>query len=167
MGAAGAAAVTALGDRERIDRLVVAAAGATVLLSALGLLGAGAWPVDRYPSGPAFIVPGVVAALVAWAALAALPSSVPTRGMERAGRRTLVVYVGHHAVRVVLDAAGWYQALRGPGWTAAAVVLTVAIAFASAAPRPVRAPRSVGADGPGEGQGGERSGSGTLAGSRK
>jgi hypothetical protein len=166
MGAAGAAVVTALGARERLDRLVVAGAGATVLLAALGLLGAGAWPVDRYPSGPAFIVPGVAAAVVTWAAVAALPSSALTRGMQRAGQRTLVVYVGHHAVRVVLDAGGWYQTLDGPGWIAGVVALTVALAVASGLPSPIRRRGTTAAPVP-VAQGGEPSGIGTLAGSRK
>ena len=94
MAAAGAAVATALGDRERLGRLVPAAAGATLLLAVLGLLHVGVWPLDRYPSGPSFIVPGVVAALVTWAVVAALPASSLTRGMQRAGQRTLLVYVG-------------------------------------------------------------------------
>ena len=102
----------------------------------LGLLHVGVWPLDRYPSGPAFIVPGVVAALVTWTVVAALPASALTRGMQRAGQRTLLVYVGHHAVRAVLDAGGWYQALEGPGWTAAVVALTAVFAVASALPWP-------------------------------
>lgn len=141
MGAAGAAAATALGDRERRPRLVALAAGGLVLLTTLSLLHAGTWPVDRYPSGPAFIVPGIAAALVAWAALAALPASALTRGMERAGQRTLLVYVGHHVVRTVLDAGGWYQSLRGPGWTAAAVGIALGFAVLSALPRPRRLDR--------------------------
>jgi hypothetical protein len=162
MAAAGAAVATALGDRERLSRLVPAAAGATLLLAVLALLHVGVWPLDRYPSGPAFIVPGVVAALVTWTAVAALPASALTRGMQRAGQRTLLVYVGHHVVRAGLDAGGWYQALEGPGWTGAVVALTVLIAVASALPWPVRnrieSPVA---------QGGEPRGTGTLAGSRK
>lgn len=164
MGAAGAAVVTALGDRERLDRLLLAASGATLLLAVLGLLGAGVWPVDRYPSGPAFVVPGVTAALGTWAAVAALPASALTRGMQRAGQRTLLVYVGHHAVRAVVDVGGWYQSLEGPGWIAGMVALTVALAVASALPPPTRPRPATPGRVP---QGGEPRGTGTLAGSRK
>jgi hypothetical protein len=162
MAAAGAAVAAALGDRERLGRLVPAAAGASLLLTVLALLHVGVWPIDRYPSGPAFIVPGVVAALVTWAVVAALPASALTRGMQRAGQRTLLVYVGHHVVRAALDAGGWYQALEGPGWTAAVVALTVVIAVLSALPWPARNRSEIQVA-----QGGESRGIGTLAGSRK
>jgi hypothetical protein len=92
------------------------------------------WPPDRHPGGPAFIVPGIAATLLAWAVLAHLPESALTRGMERAGQRTLLVYVLHYTLRVVLDLGGWWAELDGPGWTAAAVALAALMATASALP---------------------------------
>jgi hypothetical protein len=96
--------------------------------------GVGVWPAERYPSGPAFIVPGVVVTVAVWAVAAGLQTRPVVSGLERAGQRTLLVYVAHYALRVVLDLGGWWAALDGPGWTAAAVGLAALIAIASAAP---------------------------------
>jgi hypothetical protein len=133
----GAAVVALLGSRERSGRLVALAGAGVVVVAVLALSDVGVWPADRYPSGPAFIVPGLVGTLLAWAGLAVLRDSAVTRGMERAGRRTLVVFVAHYAVRLVLDVGGWWQELAGPGWIAAAIAGALVIGLASSLPQPV------------------------------
>jgi uncharacterized membrane protein len=141
MGLAGAAVVTHLGGEEgrrRLDGVALAAVVATVVLAWTAGGDYGVWPADRHPGGPAFIVPGVVATVVTWAVLAHLRPGLITRGMERAGRRTLLVYVLHYALRVVLDLGGWWAELDGPGWTAAAVALAAVMATLSALPAPRR-----------------------------
>jgi hypothetical protein len=140
MAAAGAALAAQLGDSERRAALDRAALGGMVGLGLLAATGVAVWPVDRYPSGPAFVVPGVVASVAIWAVLARMRPGPLVRGLERAGRRTLVVYVAHYALRIVLDLGGWWAALRGPWWTAAAVAVAIGMAALSALPWPLRPP---------------------------
>jgi hypothetical protein len=136
----GAAVAGYLGAGERrpaLVRLVAVTAGTLAIVAVLGI-DIGVLPVSRYPSGPAFVVPGVAATIALWALLAHLRPGVVVRGMERAGQRTLVVYVAHYGLRIVLDLGGWWASLRGPGWTAAAVAIAVAMAVLSALPAPGR-----------------------------
>jgi hypothetical protein len=143
MAAAGAAVSARLGASEHqpvLDRLALAG---LVGLSVLVVAGAGVWPAARYPGGPAFVVPGVVATVAVWAVAARVPAGAVARALERAGRRTLLVYVAHYSLRVALDAGGWWASLRGAGWTAAAVALAAAMAAASAVPWPLRRPATV------------------------
>lgn len=130
----GAAIATLLGERESPQQLTVVAAVAALALVGLTALNLEVWPVARYPSGPAFLVPGLVGTLAIWAVLSHLRDSAVSRGMARAGQRTLAIFVGHYVIRLILDAFGWTGQLSGVGWTLTAAAIAVAIAVASAMP---------------------------------
>jgi hypothetical protein len=141
MALAGAAVSAGLGRRERHVFLARLALAGMAGLAVLVVAGVGVWPAERYPSGPAFIVPGVVVTVAVWAVAAGLQTRPVVSALERAGQRTLLVYVAHYALRVVLDLGGWWAALDGPGWTAAAVGLAAGIAALSALPARRRSTR--------------------------
>ena len=143
--AAAGAAVAAhdLGRPERSLPLVRAAMGVLVvgLLAAVVAGGVvapeGVWPPARYPGHLGFTLWGLVASFVIWAVVrAALPAgSWLGEAAARAGRRTLVVFAAHFAVRFVIRQAGLLGDLDTRGWGWAAWAAVIAVCAASAAPR--------------------------------
>lgn len=134
----GAVVATALGGRERPVVLAGLAVAAAALLTAWIATGHDGWAPDRGPAILPFLLPGVVATLGLWAALSALPGGRVVDGVARAGTRTLPVFVGHYAVRLVIHAGGWLSALDGPVWTAAALAAAIAIFVVACLPMPAR-----------------------------
>ena len=130
----GATIASALGGRERPLVLAGLAAAGVVALTVWVGLGHDGWPPDRGPAILPFLLPGVVATVAAWAVLAALPSGRVVDGLARAGTRTLPVFVGHYAIRFVIDTGGWLSALDGPVWTATAWLAIAAIVLVAALP---------------------------------
>ena len=134
----GAAAAALLRRGERtglLARLALFAALGTAMVAA-----AGGWPPRRYPGDAAFILLGVAASLSLWALLA-LPAferrlGAVARGLEVAGRRSLIVFVAHYAIRFALEGAGVLGDLDGPAWVAAAALVAVAICVAASWPGP-------------------------------
>lgn len=136
----GAVVASALGGRERRSVLAGLAVLAAALLAAWVGTGHGGWPPDRGPAILPFLLPGVVATIVLWAAMAALPAGRLADGLARAGTRTLPVFVGHYAIRLVIDAGGWLGDLDGPWWTAGAFAASLAIVVAAGLPWSRREP---------------------------
>jgi hypothetical protein len=125
----GAAVASLLRRGERVGsvaRLALLAALATAVVAL-----AGGWPPRRYPGDATFILLGVAASLALWALLAspAFARSVGgvARGLEVAGRRSLIVFVGHYAIRFALDGAGVLGELDRPIWVASAALVAIAI----------------------------------------
>jgi hypothetical protein len=111
----GAVVATALDGRERLPVLAGLAALAGALFVAWVATGHDGWPADRGPAILPFLLPGLVATLVLWAAAAAVPAGRVADGLARAGTRTLPVFVGHYAIRAVI-AAGALAILVVAAW---------------------------------------------------
>ena len=111
-GAAGAAvAAHALGRTERSLPLWRAAIGVVVVGLVAAQVGGGAvaptgaWPPARYPGHLSFTLWGLAATLVVWGVVRVLarPGHAVTEAVARAGRRTLPVFAGHFAVKILLQ----------------------------------------------------------------
>jgi uncharacterized membrane protein len=131
----GATVAAALGREERPLALLGLAAVAAAAFAAWIATGHDGWSPDRGPAILPFLLPGVVATLGLWAVVAWLPTGRITNGFARAGTRTLPVFVGHYAIRLVIDTGGWLGTLDGPVWTGAAVAAAVGIFVVAALPR--------------------------------
>lgn len=142
----GATVAAVLGREERPAVLLGLAALGAVAFAAWIATGHDGWSPDRGPATLPFLLPGVVATTVLWAAVAQLPAGRVTDGLARAGTRTLPVFVGHYAIRFVIDTGGWLGTLDGPVWTAAAVAASAAIFVVAALPRPASARRGLDGD---------------------
>lgn len=130
----GATVAAALGQRERPAVLAGLAGLGAVLLLAWVATGHDGWAPDRGPAILPFLLPGVVATLVLWALASCIPAGRVADGLARAGTRTLPVFVGHYAIRLVIDTGGWLGELDGPVWTAAAVATALVIFIVAALP---------------------------------
>src|SRR5690606_1910030 len=118
---------TARGGGE--DRLPLFRVGAAVLAAGTAMwlvLGdrvapEGIWPPDRAPGGLAFTMWGLVGTLVLWMAMRWLSArdTVLSRGLRRAGQRTLLVFGTHYMVKLVIDWTGHLGQLSTPGWEVA------------------------------------------------
>lgn len=142
--ASGAAvACHGLGHAERVLPLWRAAAGVLVAGLLVGTLGGGVvapdglWPPARYPGHLGFTLWGLVASLVIWAlARALLPAGgAVSEAVARAGRRTLLVFAAHFAVKVVLDQLGLLGDLDTRAWGLATWAAVVVVCAASTIPR--------------------------------
>lgn len=149
-GAAVAAHATASTGGEESLPLLRAAAAVLVVGAAGGLLlpellaPDGLWPPARHPGFLAFTMWGLAASLVLWAAVRALLSPDSTLGAAaaRAGRRTLVLFMGHYVVKLALqhnDLLGTLDSWRwGIAAWAAAITVCVVASLPSARDRVVR-----------------------------
>ena len=142
--ASGAAmACHGLGRAERALPLWRAAAGVLVAGLLVGTLGGGVvvpdglWPPARYPGHLSFTLWGLVASLVIWAlARALLPAGgAVSEAVARAGRRTLLVFAAHFAVKVVLDQLGLLGDLDTRAWGLATWAAVIVVCAASTIPR--------------------------------
>ncbi len=143
--AAGAAvACHGLGRAERSLPLVRSAVGVLVVgLVAAEVAGGavapeGIWPPARYPGHLSFTLWGLVASLVIWAAVRRLlpAGTLLGEGAARAGRRTLLVFGAHFAVKIafqLLDLTGELDTWR---WGLVTWTAVAAVAVASAWPAP-------------------------------
>jgi hypothetical protein len=105
-------------------------AAAVALLLALGVT------PDRYPGGPAFVVPGLAGtALLYCVAQCGWPTwlGAPDRLVNAAAAHTLGIFLAHYAVYYVLDRTGIAGTV--PGAVALPIALLAAVALAAVAPR--------------------------------
>ena len=102
------------------------AAGGALTVVTLVMLEAGIEP-DRYPGGPAFIIPGIAGTLLLYGALDRV------RTMPAAfGNHTLGIFLAHYAVSWLITQWGWRDSLEPA--TALAVAFGFTALFALAAP---------------------------------
>jgi peptidoglycan/LPS O-acetylase OafA/YrhL len=144
--AAGGAAVAAhasstTGGEERLP-LLRAALG----VAAVGALGAwllpaqlapnGLWPPERHPGYLDFTMWGLVASFVMWAAVRAFLASDSRLGAAaaRAGRRTLVLFMGHYVVKLVLQHSGYLEELDTWRWGLVAWAAAIAVCVVASLP---------------------------------
>jgi hypothetical protein len=137
----GALAARSLGGRDRPGWAAVAGAVAGSAFVALVASGADA---VRYPGGLPFVLAGLAGTALLYAAVSRwwpAPGTGPERLLRRAGARTLWIYVGHYALFVLLDRAGWRGDVAARPAVLLAVVGTAAVvALAGGNPRPPEAP---------------------------
>lgn len=143
--AAGGAAVAAhaLGRPERALPLVRSALGVLAVGLAAATLGGGVvapkgvWPPARYPGHLGFTLWGLVASLVIWAAARQLLPGHRALGAAaaRAGRRTLLVFAAHFAVKLALRQADLIGELDTWRWGIATWVAVAAVCAATTIPR--------------------------------
>jgi hypothetical protein len=96
-------------------------AAVTLVMLALGV------PPDRYPGGPAFIIPGLAGTLLLFGALDRV------RTMPAAfGNHTLGIFLAHYAVSFAITEYGWRRSMS-PG-TALVVAIVFTALFAVVAP---------------------------------
>ena len=144
--AAGGAAVAAhatasTGGEERLPLLRAAAAVAAVgavgaVLLPAQLAPAGLWPPARHPGYLAFTMWGLAASFVMWAAVRRLLSPERALGaaVARAGRRTLVLFMGHYVVKLVLQHTGQLETLDTWRWGLAAWAAAIAVCVVASLP---------------------------------
>lgn len=142
--AASGAAVAAdhVGRPERSLPLVrsavgVLAVGVVAGAAARGALAPGGlWPPTRYPGHLQFTLWGVVASLLLWALLRSLlPAGTwLSEAAARAGRRTLIVFGLHFAVKLALREAGLLGELDTWRWGLVTWLAVVAVCAISALP---------------------------------
>lgn len=101
--------------------------GGGLALATLVMLAAG-MPPDRYPGGPAFIVPGLAGTLLLFGVLDRV-TTMPAAF----GNHTLGIFVAHYALFWVITEHGWRRSLA-PGTALLAAVGLTAL-FAVVAPR--------------------------------
>lgn len=143
-GAAGAALAThGLGRPESSLPLARAAVGVLVVGLAAAAVGGGVvapeglWPPARYPGHLAFTLWGLVASLAIWAAARALLTPGPLgSAVARAGRRTLWVFAGHFAVKLVLQRLDLLGDLDTWRWGLVTWGAVVAVCAATTVPAP-------------------------------
>lgn len=143
--AAGAAvAAHATGRRGGEDHLPLVRAAAGVLVA--GVVGAavvpglvapeGLWPPDRYPGYLPFTMWGLVATFALWAFVRrALPdTSWLGAAAARAGRRTLLLFMGHYVIKLFLQHTDRLGTLDTWRWGLAAWAATLAICVTASLP---------------------------------
>jgi uncharacterized membrane protein len=126
------------------DRRWGLTAAAVTTAGVVVLLALGTTP-DRYPGGPAFVVPGLAGtALVYAVAQCGRPAWLAwlDRPVQSAGAHTLGIFLAHYAVYYVLvDRTGLAGTV--PGTVAVPVALVTAVGLAVVAPRVPQAPWSL------------------------
>jgi hypothetical protein len=110
----GSLAIACMPSSEDPLRLAGLSALATVALAIDAA--AGDWPPVRYPGDLRFILPGAAAGLALWAVLAWAPA-VRALGpvatwLERAGGRSLVIFIGHYLIWISFDRWGVPESFR-------------------------------------------------------
>lgn len=110
------------------------AAGGALTVVALVMLEAGIEP-DRYPGGPAFIIPGIAGTLLLFGALDRV-KTMPAAF----GNHTLGIFLAHYAVSWVITQYGWRDSLEPA--TALAVAFGFTALFALVAPHVPQLPWS-------------------------
>ena len=110
------------------------AAGGALAVVTLVMLEAGIEP-DRYPGGPAFIIPGLAGTLLLFGALDRV-KTMPAAF----GNHTLGIFLAHYAVCWLITQYGWRDSLEPA--TALAVAFGLTALFALAAPHVPQLPWS-------------------------
>lgn len=119
----------ALRGRDRPRQALVAG---LLLAAASSFMAAGGDVPDRYPAGPAFVVPGLAGTFLVYALVAGWaprPGNPLDRLARNAAAHTFGLFIGHHAVLVA--ARAWLPPLPPIVALAAAVALTVLLALAA------------------------------------
>jgi peptidoglycan/LPS O-acetylase OafA/YrhL len=132
----GTLGVACMRTGERAARLALLSAGTAVAVVIAANIDH--WPPVRYPGDDRFILPGAAAGYALWALLAWSPA-VRAMGplavwLERAGGRSLRIFVFHYVILVVLQETGVPDWLRNWYWP----VLGALVIFAISARPPRR-----------------------------
>jgi hypothetical protein len=133
----GALGVACMRAGERAGRVALLSAGAAAAVAIAAAFDH--WPPVRYPGDLRFVLPGAAAAYALWALLV-WPPAVRALGplavwLERAGSRSLSIFVAHYLIRLVLIETGVPDWMRSWYWP----VVGALVIFAVSARPPRRA----------------------------
>lgn len=148
--AAAGAAVAARAQRSRggegdlpllpaaVGVLVVGAVAALLLPAQLAP--DGLWPPSRHPGYLAFTMWGLAASFVMWALVRRYLSADSLLGAAaaRAGRRTLLLFMGHYVIKLVLQHTGYLGTLDTWRWGLVSWAVAIAVCVVASLPKPTR-----------------------------
>ena len=106
------------------------AAGAALTAVVLAMTLAGE-PPNRYPGGPAFVIPGLAFTFLLYGVLdrwRPRPQALDVL-LRRASAHTLGIFIAHYVVSVLISRAGWRDAVAPPTAVLLAIVATAALTY--------------------------------------